>query len=126
MLQAEEGYQAKLQLEMQQLRERQYDASELDAVGRMQASRRGQMGRRKVADRRRQDAGGGGISSGHLAAGAEGLPADSLTGTYLLGRDHSPLKGRAGFTELRKAKAEAELQPLPDPFPLVVPLTPNP
>ena len=37
MLQAEEGYQAQLQQEMQQLRERQYDDSELDAVGRMQA-----------------------------------------------------------------------------------------
>ena len=36
-LQAEEGYQAQLQQEMQQLRERQYDDSELDAVGRMQA-----------------------------------------------------------------------------------------
>ena len=53
-LQAEEGYQAQLQQEMQQLRERQYDDSELDAVGRMQA-------RSLVitlrAGRRRQDAG---------------------------------------------------------------------
>ena len=35
--QAEEGYQAQLQQEMQQLRERQYDESELDAIGRLQA-----------------------------------------------------------------------------------------
>ena len=54
MLQAEEGYQAQLQQEMQQLRERQYDDSELDAVGRMQVR---SLAITPRARRRRQDAG---------------------------------------------------------------------
>ena len=38
LLQAEEGFQAKLQDEMRVLRERQYDAGEVGAIGKLQAT----------------------------------------------------------------------------------------